>query len=368
MFEEAEASSHSGHRHLQKADHTTPNYGSSPQLLKLLQMLEPRAAFNPSLSGLRPDMANPSRAGSRPAVLDRSGRGRVAPRMSDEEEEEEEEEDVMDMEDVDMSEWEEVLKRAKARGHIVIDNTADVSSLEDNGHVPMDFSDEFVDDYDDREEYESEPARPVYSIEKPASTYDGPTGTLSTPAVAHVVRRPREAEEGPAVGYVVKSAFRKKLERRKEARDMPDPKDMIGHLNAQTLAYIGDVVYEQAVREHFIWPPKTVNAVTSMVHRTVCAEGQAQMLKLVEKQFGLTSAEEELLKKGGNSVKTKPANCDIRDYKAATGFEVLIGYLHYTNKKRLEMLLDFCMTKVDSIADQKAMRHVSKARDRKSVV
>ncbi|MBQ9827526.1 MAG: ribonuclease III [Lachnospiraceae bacterium] len=99
-----------------------------------------------------------------------------------------------------------------------------------------------------------------------------------------------------------------------------------------TLAYIGDAVYELIVRsylvsEHDISPhdfqvesAKLVNAVT-----------QADMVKSLMPY--LTEEEEQILRRGRNAKSNSTAkNAPVIDYRYATGFEALIGYLYLTGE------------------------------------
>ena len=72
----------------------------------------------------------------------------------------------------------------------------------------------------------------------------------------------------------------------------------------------------------------------------VKAQSQAQALKKIE--VNLTEKEKEIVRRGRNQKShTAPKNADIIDYKYATGFEALIGYLYLTNQeKRIKELVE----------------------------
>ena len=58
---------------------------------------------------------------------------------------------------------------------------------------------------------------------------------------------------------------------------------------------------------------------------------------------GLLNEEEIYIFKRGRNAKsaTVPKNADVRDYRMATGFEALVGYLYLIgNKERLEFILN----------------------------
>lgn len=107
-------------------------------------------------------------------------------------------------------------------------------------------------------------------------------------------------------------------------------KQEILQINTSTLAYLGDAVYELMIREWLI--DKHPNSVDKS-HRTaikyVSAEGQSKAAKTMMVNAFLSEEEERLLKRARNHrTMSKPANADPKNYKVATGFEALIGYLH----------------------------------------
>ena len=99
------------------------------------------------------------------------------------------------------------------------------------------------------------------------------------------------------------------------------------------LAYLGDTVYESYVREYLI--KKNINKKVNDLHKSaikyVNAKAQATLIHAIEDE--LTEDEERIYKRGRNQKShTSPKNADIIDYKHATGFEALIGYLHLNNE------------------------------------
>lgn len=110
-------------------------------------------------------------------------------------------------------------------------------------------------------------------------------------------------------------------------------------LNGTTLAYIGDAVYEVLVRETLIRSgiAKVENLHDQAIQFT-CAEGQSKAYEIVLEH--LTDKEMSILKRGRNAKSDRKArNASLQDYKRATGFEALVGYLHLTGDyKRLDEL------------------------------
>lgn len=109
-------------------------------------------------------------------------------------------------------------------------------------------------------------------------------------------------------------------------------------------AYMGDAVYEKYIREYVIRQGLCKNG---LLHKKsikyVSANGQVKILKKIEEK--LTEEELDIVRRGRNSNPHSHAkNADIVDYKYATGFEALIGYLYLTEQnERLEEILKMCI-------------------------
>ena len=99
-------------------------------------------------------------------------------------------------------------------------------------------------------------------------------------------------------------------------------------LNGLTLAYIGDAVYEVLVRETLVRSGITkVENLHQQAIMFTSAEGQSKAYEIVFDH--LTDKERSILKRGRNAKTDRRArNASVKDYKQATGFEALIGYLH----------------------------------------
>jgi len=99
-----------------------------------------------------------------------------------------------------------------------------------------------------------------------------------------------------------------------------------------TLAYIGDAYYELMVREYLIEEGDTkVDTLHTKAIVYTSALGQAQAYETIK---DVLSEDEQSIFKRGRNAKTdrKARNASLADYKQATGFESLIGYL-YLNKQ-----------------------------------
>ena len=111
-------------------------------------------------------------------------------------------------------------------------------------------------------------------------------------------------------------------------------------MNTTALAFIGDSVYEIYVRKHVL-DRGLVNA--DILHREavkfVRADAQAAALKLL--MDDLSEQELSLVKRARNKKSaTKPKNADPVDYKLATAFEALVGFLYLSqNHVRMEEII-----------------------------
>lgn len=94
-----------------------------------------------------------------------------------------------------------------------------------------------------------------------------------------------------------------------------------------TLAFLGDSVYEIKVRFALT---ASANSPVGVLHtekiRYVCAAFQARAAALLQEEF--TEAELAVYRRGRNAGGTPSKNADPADYRKATGFEAVFGYLY----------------------------------------
>lgn len=101
-----------------------------------------------------------------------------------------------------------------------------------------------------------------------------------------------------------------------------------------TLAYIGDAVYELVIRSMIVTEGNApVNKLHKKSSELVKAGTQSKMaLYFVEKEM-LSEEELRVLKRGRNAQSyTKAKNASISEYRWATGYEALMGYLYLSGK------------------------------------
>lgn len=95
-----------------------------------------------------------------------------------------------------------------------------------------------------------------------------------------------------------------------------------------TLAYIGDGVYELIIRTILV---KKGNCPVNRLHKKasslVKAAAQSAIIEKIEEE--LTQEEHDIYRRGRNAHSpTMAKHATMADYRRATGFEALMGYLY----------------------------------------
>ena len=107
-----------------------------------------------------------------------------------------------------------------------------------------------------------------------------------------------------------------------------------------TLAYIGDAIYELVIRTILVEKGNTqVNKLHKRASRLVKASAQSAMIEKLKPY--LTEEEMGVFKRGRNAkAATMAKNATMSDYRRATGFEALMGYLYLTEQweRMLELM------------------------------
>ncbi len=115
-----------------------------------------------------------------------------------------------------------------------------------------------------------------------------------------------------------------------------------------TLAYIGDSIYDLVIKSLVInQGNKQVNKLHKETSSLVQASTQSLMMRAMQEH--LTEEEHAVYKRGRNAKSISPAkNQSITDYRRATGFEALLGFLYL--KKEWKRLLDLVKLGLDSLS------------------
>lgn len=123
-------------------------------------------------------------------------------------------------------------------------------------------------------------------------------------------------------------------------------------VNPLTLAYIGDGIYELVVRSVMV---ARTNTRAGLLHRQtsqyVKAEAQSKMMDVLLPV--LTEEEESVYRRGRNAKSpTMAKNASVSDYRRATGFEALMGYLYLND--RMERIVELTKLALDAYHPREA--------------
>lgn len=118
-----------------------------------------------------------------------------------------------------------------------------------------------------------------------------------------------------------------------ESKILPEQYSALG------LAYIGDAVYDLIIRTLVLSQGNhKVNIFHKRTSSIVRAESQARLVESIEEE--LTEEEDRIFHHGRNAKSGSSAkNASIVDYRIATGFEALIGYLYLKNEIKRAIFL-----------------------------
>ncbi len=113
-------------------------------------------------------------------------------------------------------------------------------------------------------------------------------------------------------------------------------------LNPLQLALVGDGVYELFIRNYILSENIELTAHKIHVKAIGYVKAKSQSAIMHEIEDKLTEDESYIFKRGRNAKSaTVPKNADVRDYRMATGFEALVGYLYLTgDTERLEFIFN----------------------------
>lgn len=114
-----------------------------------------------------------------------------------------------------------------------------------------------------------------------------------------------------------------------------------------TLAYIGDGIFDLVIRSLVVDKGnQKANDLHKQTSQIVKAHTQAMMIEALECE--LSEEEADIYRRGRNAKSpTMAKNASMADYRKATGFEALMGYLYlndnfdrivYLSKRAMELL------------------------------
>ena len=113
-------------------------------------------------------------------------------------------------------------------------------------------------------------------------------------------------------------------------------------LNAASLAYLGDAVFELYVREMLLSQGLPAHKAHRRAKDIVSATAQADIYHRIYP--ALTSDEQTIMRRGRNlNPMNRAKNAETVDYRHATGVEALFGYLYFKGDvSRLEEVFVLC--------------------------
>lgn len=121
-----------------------------------------------------------------------------------------------------------------------------------------------------------------------------------------------------------------------KALDKPENENMLN------LAYVGDVIFDMYISDKLIRlynGKKKISDINKIAQGFLCAKGQARLIENLIDENIFTEQEIEIYKHGRNAhSNTKSKNSSIVDYRKATGFEALLGFLFYS--KDIDRIID----------------------------
>ena len=131
---------------------------------------------------------------------------------------------------------------------------------------------------------------------------------------------------------------------------------LVNKVGILSLAFMGDAAYEDRVRSHVIrkCPTLKVNELHKEAVKYVKASAQAYAVLELMKQEQLSEDEVSVVKRGRNHASNAPKNANLAEYKYATGFEALLGYLYFSSlTDRTEEIIDISIELINNCLTSK---------------
>ncbi len=132
------------------------------------------------------------------------------------------------------------------------------------------------------------------------------------------------------------------------------------------LAYIGDCIFDLVIKNLVLnRGNKQVKKLHKETSQIVQASSQSKMMRVLQDE--LTEEEHQIYKRGRNSKTISPAkNQSVTDYRRATGFEALMGYLYL--QRRYERMLELIKMGLDSLDNNEEQSGNENYEESKSLV
>ena len=137
-------------------------------------------------------------------------------------------------------------------------------------------------------------------------------------------------------------------------RNMPGMKDPdVKSFSPLALAFIGDCVFDLIIKSLVVSRGnRQVHKLHEETSHYVQASSQSFMMRAIQEH--LTQEEHAVYRRGRNTRSVTPAkNQSITDYRRATGFEALIGYLYLSREyERLTELVSIGLKSMENREQQ----------------
>ncbi len=133
-----------------------------------------------------------------------------------------------------------------------------------------------------------------------------------------------------------------------------DPAQPVSQMNPLVLAFVGDSVFDLFIRSRLALQ-KNESAHKLHVKATGYVKAAAQSKIVAVVQERLNEEEMAVFRRGRNAKSgTIPKNADILDYRRATAFEAVIGYLYLLGRnERLLELLNMAAEAIEAEGEKK---------------
>jgi ribonuclease-3 family protein len=115
----------------------------------------------------------------------------------------------------------------------------------------------------------------------------------------------------------------------------------VTQLSPLALALVGDSVFDLFIRSRLAM--RKNESAHKMHVRAISYVSAGAQSKIANELYGILNDEEKAIFRRGRNSKsaTIPKNADVLEYRRATAFEAVLGYLHLLNKQvRLNELLN----------------------------
>jgi len=120
-------------------------------------------------------------------------------------------------------------------------------------------------------------------------------------------------------------------------------------MNSLNLAFVGDAVHTLFIRSHFSGLDITSNKLHKLCSSYCRASAQSKTLDRITPL--LSDEEKEVVRKARNAkTHEAPKSASLVEYKKATCYEALIGYLYIIkNEERLKEILNYSLEELTEI-------------------